>query len=130
MGTRTDVVDSCLYIEPKDIEKFKSWLVANKIIEDKLTKLYFDSISIEEPITNNDGSYTYPIILDLDDFKIIGYWYPEFKTFIQELYDNGLNGHIELTCEGTDAIIRFDTDVLIVSIRHPGEYEDFKLNEI
>jgi hypothetical protein len=129
MGNRTDVVDSCLYIEPETIEKFKSWLVANKITCNENMKYCYDSIEIGDPISNH--KYKYPIILNLDGFKIIGYWYSEFKTFIKELYDIGLKGEIELTCDdGTDAIIRFDTDGLIISIRQPKEFQDYKLNEV
>jgi hypothetical protein len=129
MGNRTNVVDSCLYIESETIEKFKSWLVANKITCNEDMKDYYDSIEIRDHISYR--RYEYPIILNLDGFKIIGYWCSEFKTFIKELYDIGLKGEIELTCDdGTDAIIRFDTDGLIISIRQPGEFENYKLNEV
>ena len=77
------------------------------------------SFSMAQMFITEDG-----LLIDLEDWKIQGYWYEDFCNMLILFHDMGLRGHIHMTEEtDQDFDIRLNDDGVEVEIWEPGEEE-------
>ena len=97
MGMRS--LMSCSNLELVDKEKFIEELVAKKVSGGKY-KDYWDAVKLGEEMDTDYGEEG-DLCLDINDWKIQGYWYESFCKWLCQLQEMGVRGEINLDCEGT-----------------------------
>ena len=85
MGDPSYVEDQEIELDKSKLEKFNKWL------EDNKDEQYVGQITLIE------GNC---IEIELDDFKIVQYWYKEFLEFLEEVAKFIKYGYINLDCPG------------------------------
>ena len=134
MGMRSSVLGSDLRVINK--EKFIAKLVAKKAID---RNYYWDAV-----IIGDENTIDLEVSLDIDDWKIQGYWYEGLCEWLIEQKEMGLRGHIDLDYESQQGYrISFKDSGVVVSIgpelifddeteeylENDAPWEDFKLTK-
>ena len=82
--------------------------------------------SMPQMYINEDG-----LLIDLDDWKIHGYWYDDLCNMLTLFHELGLRGHIHMTEEcDQDFDIRLNDDGVEVEIWEAGEDQDSTIHII
>jgi hypothetical protein len=132
MGEYTSIVESELYTDFP--EQLKAWLESLKSMPNETNdntikeyKYWAEKVKIVEGVCGKDKSYQ--VDLDLDDHKIIEYWYDGFVMFIRDLaVFISDDGRMELDCTtDSKANLLFDEGIVTIEIAHM-DWETYTAN--
>ena len=111
------------YVEYQDIELYEDKVKEfEKLVEKNKDKEYWGIIEIREK----------EIELDLNDYKIIQYWYKEFLEFLKEIAPYIKEGNITLHCPGYQEygeICFEEGKVHLMLAKHP-QLERYELEDL